>query len=158
MGLSFEDLTVGARDEIGAHTFTAEEIVEFAQRYDPQPFHVDEVAARASPFCGLIASGWQTCSVLMGIFVRKRLNGSTSMGSPGVEEIRWLKPVRPGDTIRLFSTVLDKRPLASRPDRGIATILWEGVNQAGETVVSVRSKVLFGLRGEGGEGVPGAPV
>ena len=80
------------------------------------------------------------------------------MGSPGVEEIRWIKPVRPGDTIHLFSTVLDKRPLSSRPDRGIATILWEGVNQAGETVVSVRSKVLFGLRGEGGEPAPGAPA
>lgn len=149
MGVSFEDLEVGARTEIGAHTFTHDEIVEFAVRFDPQPFHVDEVAARASPFCGLIASGWHTCSVLMGIFARKVLDGSTSMGSPGVDEIRWAKPVRPGDTLHLFNSIVDKRVLASRPDRGIATILWEGVNQAGETVVSVRSKVIFGLRDKG---------
>ncbi len=152
MGVSFEDLEVGARKEIGAHTFTREEIVEFATRYDPQPFHVDEIAAHASPYCGLIASGWHTCSVLMSIFVRKTLEGSTSMGSPGVDELRWLKPVRPGDTIHLFTCVLDKRVLGSRPDRGIATLLWEGVNQAGEIAVSVRSKVIFGLRGEGAAG------
>lgn len=151
MGVSFEDLEVGARTEMGAHTFTRDEIVEFAVRYDPQPFHVDETAARASPYGGLIASGWHTCSVLMGIFVHKMLDGSTSMGSPGVDEIRWVKPVRPGDTLHLFHSVLDKRVLASRPDRGIATIHWEGVNQAGETVVSVRSKVIFGLRDKGAE-------
>lgn len=147
MGLSFEDLQEGVRGEIGAHTFTAEEVIEFARRYDPQPFHIDEAAGHASPFYGLIASGWHTCSVLMGIFVRKVLVDSTSMGSPGVEEIRWIKPVRPGDTIHLFSSVLHKRQSVSRPDRGVVTMLWEGVNQSGETVVSVRSKVLFGLRG-----------
>ncbi|HEY3537801.1 MAG TPA: MaoC family dehydratase [Trinickia sp.] len=157
MGVSFEDLEVGARKEIGAHTFTREEIVEFATRYDPQPFHVDEIAAHASPYCGLIASGWHTCSVLMSIFVHKMLEGSTSMGSPGVDEIRWVKPVRPGDTIHLFISVLDKRVLASRPDRGIASMLWEGVNQAGEIAVSVRSKVIFGLRGEE-PGASGAPA
>lgn len=146
MGFSFEDLEVGSRAEVGAHTFTAEEIVEFATQYDPQPFHLDEIAARASPFCGLIASGWHTCSVMMGIFVRKMLAGSTSMGSPGIDEIRWLKPVRPGDTLHLFNSVVDKRILASRADCGIATLLWEGINQNGETVVTVRSKVLFGLR------------
>ena len=79
------------------------------------------------------------------------------MGSPGVDEIRWVKPVRPGDTIHLFISVLDKRVLASRPDRGIASMLWEGVNQAGEIAVSVRSKVIFGLRGEE-SGASGAPA
>jgi acyl dehydratase len=147
MGVSFEDLVVGSRQEIGMHTFTAGEIVEFAERFDPQPFHIDEAAASASPFGGLIASGWHTCSVLMGISVRNLLEGSTSMGSPGIDEIRWIKPVRPGDTIRLFTSILDKRVSTTRPDRGVVTLLWEGVNQAGETAVTVRSKVLFGLRG-----------
>jgi acyl dehydratase len=146
MAISYEDLEVGSRDEVGTHTFTAEEIVEFAQRFDPQPFHVDAAAAHASPFGGLIASGWHTCSVMMGMLVRNRLAGSTSLGSPGIDEIRWIKPVRPGDSLRMYNSVLAKRVSKSQPDRGIVTILWEGVNQAGEIVVTVRSNVLFGLR------------
>lgn len=85
MGISYEDLEVGSRTEVGTHVFTVEEIVEFAERFDPQPFHVDDAAAQASPFGGLIASGWHTCSVMMGMLVRNVLNGSTSFGSPGVE-------------------------------------------------------------------------
>ncbi|TKC80064.1 MaoC family dehydratase [Trinickia terrae] len=146
MGISYEDFEVGTTVEVGTHTFTADEIVRFAEQYDPQPFHIDETAAKASPFGGLIASGWHTCSVMMGLIVRNHLNGSTSMGSPGVEEIRWIKPVRVGDTIRMTNSVLDKRVSESRPDRGIVTIQWAGINQAGETVVTVRSKVIFGLR------------
>jgi acyl dehydratase len=146
MGISYEDLEVGSRDEIGSHTFTAEEIVAFAERYDPQPFHIDEAAAQASHFGGLVASGWHTCSVMMGMLVRNRLTGSTSLGSPGIDEIRWLKPVRAGDTLRMYNSVLDKRVSKSRPDRGIVTTLWEGVNQSGETLITVRSSVLFGLR------------
>jgi acyl dehydratase len=147
MGMSFEDFVVGAREDIGEHTFTAEEIVEFAERFDPQPFHIDESAAASSPFGGLIASGWHTCSVMMGICVRGLLVESTSIGSPGIDDIRWIKPVRPGDTIHLFNTIVDKRASTSRPDRGIVSFLWEGINQTGDTVVTVRSKVLFGLRG-----------
>jgi acyl dehydratase len=146
MGISYEDLEVGSRTEVGTHTFTVEEIVKFAERFDPQPFHVDDAAAQASPFGGLIASGWHTCSVMMGMLVRNVLNGSTSFGSPGVEEIRWLKPVRPGDSLRMYNSVLAKRVSKSQPDRGIVTTLWEGVDQAGETVISVRANVLFGLR------------
>ena len=146
MGISYEDLEVGSRDEIGSHTFTAQEIVAFAERYDPQPFHIDEAAAQASHFGGLVASGWHTCSVMMGMLVRNRLTGSTSLGSPGIDEIRWLKPVRAGDTLRMYNSVLDKRVSKSRPDRGIVTTLWEGVNQSGETLITVRSSVLFGLR------------
>ena len=146
MGISYEDLEVGSRDEVGTHTFTVEEIVEFAERFDPQPFHVDDAAAQASPFGGLIASGWHTCSVMMGMLVRNRLTGSTSVGSPGIDEIRWLKPVRPGDCLRMYNSVLAKRGSKSQPDRGIVTTLWEGINQDGETVVTVRSNVLFGLR------------
>jgi acyl dehydratase len=146
MGFSYEDWQVGSRLEVGTHVFTAEEIIEFAQRFDPQPFHIDEAAAQASPFGGLIASGWHTCSVMMGMLVRNVLSGSTSMGSPGIEEIRWVRPVRAGDTLRMFNSVLAKRVSASRPDRGIITTLWEGLNQADELVITVRSNVLFGLR------------
>lgn len=146
MGFSYEDWVVGSRLEVGAHTFTTEEIVEFAERFDPQPFHIDEAAAQASPFGGLVASGWHTCSVMMGMLVRNVLPGSTSMGSPGIDEIRWVRPVRAGDTLHMFNSVLAKRVSASRPDRGIITTLWEGVNQAEELVITVRSNVLFGLR------------
>lgn len=146
MGISYEDLEVGSRTEVGTHTFTVEEIVEFAERFDPQPFHVDHAAAQASPFGGLIASGWHTCSVMMGMLVRNVLNGSTSFGSPGVEEIRWLKPVRPGDSLRMYNSVLAKRVSKSQPDRGIVTTQWEGVDEAGDTIITVRANVLFGLR------------
>lgn len=149
MGLSYEDMEVGSRTEIGKHTFTREEIVAFASQFDPQPFHVDDEAAAASSFGGLVASGWHTCSVLMGMLVRNSIGDSTSMGSPGIDDIRWLKPVRVGDTITMLNAVLDKRVSASKPDRGIVSTQWEGINQHGETVITVRSKALFGLRHPG---------
>ena len=146
MMLSYEDLQVGTTTDIGEHTFTSDEIIQFAKQFDPQPFHIDEEAAKTSPFGGLIASGWHTCSVMMGMLVRRIPNGQMSMGSPGIDEIRWLKPVRAGDTIRMTNSILDKRISASRPDRGIVSTQWEGINQANETVVIVRSKVIIGLR------------
>ena len=146
MKVSFEDMVVGTTIEIGKHTFTREEIVEFAQKFDPQPFHLDEAAAAESPFRGLVASGWHTCSVMMGMLVRNVLGDSTSMGSPGIDEIRWLKPVRVGDTITMMNVVVDKRVSESKPDRGIVSTRWEGINQHGETVITVRSKGMFGLR------------
>ncbi|MFC0402107.1 MaoC family dehydratase [Paraburkholderia rhizosphaerae] len=146
MGLSYEDFEVGKTYEIGEHTFTHDEIVAFATQFDPQPFHVDDALAAASPFGGLIASGWHTCSVMMGLLVRNTFAGSTSMGSPGIDDIRWLKPVRVGDTIRMTNTVLDKRVSASKPDRGIVSTQWDGINQHGDTVITVRSKGIFGLR------------
>ncbi|SMG47291.1 MaoC family dehydratase [Paraburkholderia susongensis] len=149
MGLSFEDMEVGTTREVGKHTFTREEIVEFAQKFDPQPFHLDEAAAAESPFRGLVASGWHTCSVMMGMLVRNVLAGSTSMGSPGIDEILWLKPVRVGDTITMMNIVVDKRVSGSKPDRGIVSTRWEGINQHGETVITVSSKGMFGLRNPG---------
>ncbi|AJK47234.1 MaoC family dehydratase [Burkholderia plantarii] len=146
MTIGYEDLEVGALTEIGKHTFTPEDIVEFAQRYDPQPFHLDEAGGKASPFGGLVASGWHTCSVFMGMLVRNVLSDSTSMGSPGIDEIRWLKPVRAGATITMFQNIVDKRLSASRPDRGIVTTEWIGKNEDGDTVITVKSKVIFGLR------------
>src|SRR5271154_1100044 len=129
MGLSFEDMEVGKTFEIGEHTFTREEIVTFATQFDPQPFHIDDEAAVHSPYGGLIASGWHTCSVMMSLLVRNAFAGSTSMGSPGIDDIRWLKPVRVGDTIRMTNTILDKRVSASKPDRGIVETEWTGTNQ-----------------------------
>ncbi|SEA52995.1 MaoC family dehydratase [Paraburkholderia sartisoli] len=149
MGLSFEDMEVGKTFEIGEHTFTREEIIRFAEQFDPQPFHISDEGAAASPYGTLIASGWHTCSVMMGLLVRNAFAGSTSMGSPGIDDIRWLKPVRAGDTIRMLNTVLDRRVSASKPDRGIVSTQWEGINQHGETVITVRSKGLFGLRNPG---------
>ncbi|MFM0471680.1 MaoC family dehydratase [Paraburkholderia strydomiana] len=149
MALSYEDMTVGSTTEIGKHTFTRDEIVEFAEKFDPQPFHLNEAAAEKSPFRGLVASGWHTCSVMMGMLVRNALADSTSMGSPGIDEIHWLKPVRVGDTITMTNSVLDKRISESKPDRGIVSTQWAGINQHGETVVTVRSKGMFGLRNPG---------
>lgn len=150
MGLSYEDMEVGKSYEVGSHTFTRDEIVRFAEQFDPQPFHVSDAGAAASPYGTLIASGWHTCSVMMGMLVRNVLAGSTSMGSPGIDDLRWLKPVRVGDTIRMMNSVLDKRVSASKPDRGIVSTEWVGVNEAGETVITVHTKVIFGLRHPGG--------
>ncbi|MCO4881315.1 MaoC family dehydratase [Paraburkholderia caribensis] len=149
MGLSYEDMEVGKSYEVGSHTFTREEIVRFAEQFDPQPFHVSDAGAAASPYGTLIASGWHTCSVMMGMLVRNVLAGSTSMGSPGIDDLRWLKPVRVGDTIRMMNSVLDKRVSASKPDRGIVSTEWQGFNQNGELVITVRSKAIFGLRNPG---------
>lgn len=149
MGLSYEDLEVGKRYVIGSHTFGRDEVVQFAEQFDPQPFHLSEAAGEASMFGGLVASGWHTCSIMMGMLVRNFLKDSTSMGSPGVDEIRWLKPTRVGDTLTMTNTVVSKRVSQSKPDRGIVETLWEGHNQHGELIVTVRSKALFGLRHPG---------
>ncbi|CAD6554170.1 MaoC family dehydratase [Paraburkholderia sabiae] len=149
MGLSYEDMEVGTTYEVGSHTFTRNEVVQFAEQFDPQPFHVSDAGAAASPYGTLIASGWHTCSVMMGMLVRNSLAGSTSMGSPGIDDLRWLKPVRVGDTIRMTNSVLDKRVSASKPDRGIVSTEWRGFNQHGELVITVRSRAIFGLRNPG---------
>ncbi|MEI5999362.1 MaoC family dehydratase [Paraburkholderia bengalensis] len=146
MGLSYEDMEVGRTYEVGTHTFTRDEIVRFAEQFDPQPFHVSDAGAAASPYGTLIASGWHTCSVMMGMLVRNVLAGSTSMGSPGIDDLRWLKPVRVGDTIRMTNSILDKRVSSSKPDRGIVSTEWQGFNQNGDLVITVRSKAIFGLR------------
>jgi acyl dehydratase len=146
MTYAYEDFSIGDAVQLSAHTFTREEIIEFAQRYDPQPFHLSEEAGEASHFGGLVASGWNTCSAMMGILVRDMLADSTSMGSPGLDNIRWLKPVRVGDSVRLTVRVLDKRVSKSKPDRGIVATRWEAFNQDNELVLTVDSNALFGLR------------
>jgi acyl dehydratase len=146
MTFAYEDFEIGHSVTLSGHTFLREEIVEFAGRYDPQPFHLSEEAGAASPFGGLVASGWNTCSAMMGILVRDMLADSTSMGSPGLDTIRWLKPVRVNDTVRLTVRVLSKRVSASKPDRGIVATRWEAHNQDDELVLTVESNAIFGLR------------
>jgi acyl dehydratase len=143
----FEDFEPGQVVELGSHLVTEAEIVEFAERWDPQPFHVDPEAAAGSIFGGLIASGWHTCALWMRLYVETTLDGAASMGSPGIEELRWLAPVRPGDTLQGRLTVLETTPSARRPDRGTVRIRGEMVNQDGVVVMTMTSRGHFGRRG-----------
>jgi acyl dehydratase len=142
----FEDFSVGEVTEVGPVTVSEAEIVDFASRYDPQPFHVDPQAAKASPFGGLIASGWHTTALFMGMFVRGILSESASLGSPGVEEIRWTAPVRPGDTLRARSTVTDARPSSKDSGRGTIFTTNEVFNQDGTLVMTLRARGFFARR------------
>jgi acyl dehydratase len=142
----FEDFKIGEVTEIGPVRVSEEEIVEFASRYDPQPFHIDPEAAKSSPFGGLIASGWHTTALFMGMFVRGILMDSASMGSPGVEEIRWTAPVRPGDRLTGRVTVTDVQPSANTPGRGTVFTTSEVFNQDGTRVMSLKARGLFARR------------
>jgi acyl dehydratase len=143
----FEDVEIGTRTELGSYTFTAEEIIRFAQKFDPQPFHIDLEAAKSGPFGGLIASGWHTSATWMKLMIRSRRTrgeepadetGRKPQGgpSPGFLDMRWPAPVRAGDTITYSSTVIEKIELRSRPNWGIIRSRNEGVNQKGELVMS----------------------
>jgi len=145
----WEDFSVGEKTELGTVTVTAEEIIAFAERFDPQPFHVDAEAAVDGPFGGLVASGWHTTALFMGLFVRGSLLDSASMGSPGVEEIRWTAPVRPGDTLTGRVTVTDSRPSSKRPDRGTIFTTSEVQNGDGEVVMTMKARGLFRRREPG---------
>ncbi|MFE0028378.1 MaoC family dehydratase [Amycolatopsis sp. NPDC059021] len=140
----FEDYRPGAAYEFGHAAFTEAEIVEFARRFDPQSFHVDRETAQDGPFGGLIASGWHTASVLMRLFAGHYLSTVASLGGPGADELRWLKPVRPGTTVRLRVTVLDTQPSRSKPDRGLVRTLAELIDQDDDVVL--RLTVLNFLR------------
>lgn len=142
----FEDYRVGETFEFGDYAITEEEIVEFATRYDPQPFHVDKQAAQRSIYGGLIASGWMTGAVMMRMLVDHLISPRSSMGSPGLDELRWLRPVRPGDRLRLRVTVLDSRRSQTKPDRGVVQFLQEAVNQDDETVMTVRGWGMYRCR------------
>jgi acyl dehydratase len=139
----FEDFNVGDVTEVGPVTVTEAEIVDFAERFDPQPFHIDVEGAKASPFGGLIASGWHTTALFMGMFVRAVLLDSASLGSPGVEEIRWTAPVRPGDTLHGRSTVTDVRPSLKNPRRGTVFTTNEVWNQDDMLVLTLKARGFF---------------
>ncbi len=142
----FEDLTVGAVFEYGDYEMTQAEIIEFAKKYDPQYFHTDPETAKASNFGGLIASGWNTAAAVMRMLVDHHLSPASSMGSPGIDELRWLKPVRPGDRLRLRITVEEATPSRSKPDRGVVKSLTESLNQDGDVVLSMRGMTMLRRR------------
>lgn len=146
MTIYFEDFTPGRVFELGTVAVTEDEIVEFATRYDPQPFHIDPAAAAATTFGGIIASGWHTCSMCMRLMVDGLLGGTVSLGSPGMEQIRWLAPVRPGDRLTARTTVEHARPSSSKPDRGTVTLLTEMENQDGAVVMTMRGMGMYGRR------------
>ena len=141
----YEDFNVGETIELGRHTITQDEIIDFARKYDPQPFHTDTEAAKDSIYGGLIASGWQTCAIAMRVMVDSYVSKAASMGSPGMEEIRWLKPVRANDTLIVSRTVEEAR-LTSKPDRGLVLSRTDINNQRGEHVLMMRGYGLFGRR------------
>jgi len=131
-----DDLKPGDRFVSGGLTLTEAEIIDFAFRYDPQPFHLDANAAADSPYGGLIASGFHSIAVCFRLFIQSGIFNRSSIGSPGIDELRWLAPVRPGDTLHSEIEVLEVRPSSSRPDRGIARLKYQAVNQRGETVLT----------------------
>jgi acyl dehydratase len=142
----WEDFTTGEVIELGSYTITRAEMLEFARRYDPQPFHLDEQAAAAGPFGGLAASGWLTAAVWMRLYAMNLLNGAASRGSPGVEELRWLAPVFPDVELRGRLTITDTQPSTRRGDRGTIFLLGELLDPAGQVVFRTRGRGLIGRR------------
>jgi acyl dehydratase len=142
----FEDFKVGEIGEAGPYVVTREELLEFAQKYDPQPFHLDEDAAKQTHFGGLVTSGWHTAAIGHRLLVEGLLKGAASVGSPGVDELRWLKPVRPGDALTLRIEVLELIPSRSKPDRGSIRCLFTLRNQKGEDVMTQKGIGMFARR------------
>jgi acyl dehydratase len=142
----FEDYHVGLVDEFGEIVVTEEEIVEFARHYDPQTMHADPEAAARGPMGGLIASGWHTASMMMRLFVEHYLSKVATLPSPGLDELRWLRPVRPGDRLRVRVTVTEAKRSRSKPDRGLVRSLVEVLNQDGDVVMSLRPMNLMRCR------------
>src|SRR3954471_20203549 len=142
----FADYVPGATAEFGPIRVDETEVVEFARAFDPQPFHVDADAAAAGPFGGLIASGWHTCALMMRLFAQEYLSPASSLASPGVDELRWTLPVRPGDELVLRTTVEEARLSRSRQDRGMVRTRVELVNQADEVVLRMVAMNLIRRR------------
>ena len=144
--LYFEDLSVGQTFGTGTVTVEPETLKAFAAEFDPQPFHLDELAGRRSIYGGMCASGWHTCSIAMRLTVDNFLRESSSLGSPGLENLRWLKPVFPDDRLTLTHVILESRPMRSRPEVGIVRSRWDMVNQHGEQVLQMEGYGMFGRR------------
>jgi acyl dehydratase len=139
----WEDFTPGRVFETATRTLSEEEIVRFAREYDPQSYHTDAEAARSSPFGGLIASGWQTAAVGMRLMCDGYLLETSCVGSPGLDELRWLKPVRPGDTLRLRTTVIEATPSSRQANRGTVLFRWEILNQNDAVALLMVGRQLF---------------
>lgn len=145
-----DDFEAGQEFDLGSFSLTEAEIIEFAQRFDPQPFHTDVDAAKSSAFGGLIASGWHTGSSVMRLLVDNFIPRESSMGSPGIDELRWTKPVRPGDVISVAYRVLDVVPSRSKPDRGHIAGELVATNQDGDVVMTYRGRGIYRRRPQDG--------
>jgi acyl dehydratase len=141
-----EDFTVGQTFTYPPRTVSEDEIIAFARAYDPQPFHLDKEAAKQSLFGGLCASGWHTAGLMMRMLVDNMIGKYASMGSPGVDQLRWVKPVFPGDTLQLSGEVLEVRLSQSKPDRGVITSRYEMRNQKNEIVLTMQAKGMYARR------------
>ena len=135
----FENYIQGTLFEFGPIEVDETEVLEFALRYDPQPFHIDHEAAKKSPYEGIIVSGWQTCSFVMRALVDNYFSPVSSLGSPGIDELRWILPVRPGDKLMVRATIIETKRSRSKPDRGIVRTFIETINQHEDLVMSFRS-------------------
>ncbi|MEP7141148.1 MAG: MaoC family dehydratase [Caldimonas sp.] len=145
-GIYWEDFHVGQVREFGRYPVTREAVLAFAREFDPQPFHLDDAAAERSLFGRLCASGWHTCAMAMRMMCDAYLHDAASLGSPGLEKLRWTHPVYPGDTLSMRLTVLESRPLASRPGVGLVRSHWEVMNQLGVIVLTMEGHGFFGRR------------
>ncbi|MEX0285237.1 MAG: MaoC family dehydratase [Paracoccaceae bacterium] len=139
----FDDLPVGTQFETGTRTLSADEIIAFAEDYDPQPFHLDPEAAKQTIYGGLIASGVQTMGVALRLVIESGVWADSSMGSPGLDEVRFILPVRPGDTLRVTGEIVHSAPSKSRPDRGRTRIHYDVYNQKDERVMSWKAIQLL---------------
>ena len=144
--LWYEDFPAGEVVEYGDYHVSAEEIIEFAREFDPQPFHLDEEAARKSILGGLCASGWHVCAIFMRMMFDGFIRETASMGSPGVEEVKWLKPVYAGETLHCRRTTLEARRSASRPDMGLVKFRWELFGAEGEKTTDIVATCLLAVR------------
>jgi acyl dehydratase len=146
----YEDLVVGTRSSFGRYEVTREEVIAFAQKFDPQPFHLSDEAAAGTHFGRLSASGWHTCAMTMAMLVENlKAHKQAGLGSPGIDELKWLRPVYPGDVLRCESELLDKRVSAKRPEMGIFKTSLTVFNQHDEPVMSYRSNGLIRTRPQG---------
>ena len=142
----FEDIRVGETSEIGSHTFTAEDIKTFAERFDPQPMHLDEQAASATLLGGLVASGWHSCCILMRLLTDNLLCDASFMGAPGVEEVKWLAPLRPDERITVRATVLETRASRTRSDLGFVKFRFELLDASDKVLMTLIVSPMFGRR------------
>jgi len=146
----FEDLEVGAETYFGSYVVTREEVLEFARKYDPQPFHLSDEEAAKTHFGRIAASGWHTCAMTMAVLARYVVkHEQAGLGSPGIDELRWRRPVYPGDTLHVRSTIVDKAPSRSKPEMGSFRSAMIVTNQDGQDVMTFTSIVLIRRRPDG---------